>query len=95
MGLRKFQEPLCSPVLRDIFILLQRNMDTLGMEALSYLSVGLRPRFYQLDNYRLVWRMAMAQSLPRLQRHLLDCNTADQLKRIAICFSNMTRWVVR
>ena len=65
MGLRKFQEPLCSPVLRDLFIHLQRNMDTLDMETLSYLSVGLRPRFYTLDNYRLVWRMAMAQSLPR------------------------------
>ena len=90
MGLRKFQEPLCSPVLRDLFIHLQRNMDTLDMETLSYLSVGLRPRFYTLDNYRLVWRMAMAQSLPRLQHHLVHCEDPEQLKRIAICFSNMT-----
>ena len=90
MGLRKFQEPLCSPVLRDLFIHLQRNMETLDMETLSYLSVGLRPRFYTLDNYRLVWRMAMAQSLPRLQHHLVHCEDPEQLKRIAICFSNMT-----
>jgi len=90
MGLRKFQEPLCSPVLRDLFIHLQRNMETLDMETLSYLSVGLRPRFYTLDNYRLVWRMAMAQSLPRLQHHLVQCEDPEQLKRIAICFSNMT-----
>ena len=32
----------------------------------------------------------MAQSLPRLQQHLLACNTPEQLKRLAICFSNMT-----
>ena len=31
MGLRKFQEPLCSPVLRDLFIHLQRNMETLDI----------------------------------------------------------------
>ena len=90
MGLRKVQEPLCSPVLRDIFLHLQAHMATLDLEALSYLSVGLRPRFYQLDSYRLVWRMAMAQSLPRLQEHLLACSSAEQLKRIAICFSNLS-----
>ena len=40
MGLRKFQEPLCSLVLRDIFIRLQRNMAELDMETLSYLRQG-------------------------------------------------------
>ena len=92
MCLGRFQEPLYNPLLRDIFLLLQRNMDSLDLDALSYLSVGLRPNWliHTERDFRMVWRMAMAQSLPRLQHHLLNCTSPEELKQVAICFNRIT-----
>ena len=92
MCLGRFQEPLYNPLLRDIFLLLQRNMNNLDLDALSYLSVGLRPTWliHTERDFRMVWRMAMAQSLPRLQHHLLNCTSPEELKQVAICFNRIT-----
>ena len=92
MCLGRFQEPLYNPVLRDIFLLLQRNMNNLDLDTLSYLSVGMRPNwlFHTERDFRMVWRMAMAQSLPRLQHHLLNCTSPEELKQVAICFNRIT-----
>jgi len=92
MALRKFDEPLSSPVLRDIYIHLQENMDSLDTESLSYMSVGMRPRYnsgYIGDNYRHVWRIGLASALPRLQQLLVTCETPEELRKVAICFYNM------
>ena len=93
MCLSRFQEPLYKPLLRDIFLLLQRNMDSLDLEALSYLSVGLRPNWliHTERDFGMVWRTAMAQSLPRLQHHLLNCASPEELKQVAICFNRITK----
>ena len=92
MCLSRFEEPLYNPVLRDIFLVLQRNINTLDLETLSYLSVGLRPNWLVQtgEDFRMVWRMAMAQCLPRLQHHLLNCSSPEELKQVAICFNRMT-----
>ena len=96
MCLTRFQEPLFNPVLRDIFLLLQRNMNILDLEALSYLSVGMRAPnwlFHAENNFRLVWRTALAQSLPRLQHHLVNCSSSEELKQVAICINRMSKIV--
>jgi len=92
MALRKFDEPLSSPVLRDIYLHLQENMNSLDTESLSYLSVGMRPRFH-IDKYRLVWRLGLARSMPRLQHLLLTCQTPEDLRQVVICFYNMATLV--
>ena len=88
MALRKFQEPLSSPVLRDIYVHLQENMNSLDIETLSYMSVGLRPRFH-IDKYRLVWRLGLVRAMPRLQQLLVNCQTPEDLRKVVICFYNM------
>lgn len=89
MALRKFDEPLSSPVLRDIYLHLQENMNSLDTESLSYLSVGVRPRLLS-DKYLPVWRIGLAKAMPRLQHLLTICSTPEDLRQVAICFYNMS-----
>eukprot|EP00090_Calanus_glacialis_P011596 TRINITY_DN19974_c0_g1_i1.p1 TRINITY_DN19974_c0_g1~~TRINITY_DN19974_c0_g1_i1.p1 ORF type:complete len:964 (-),score=236.03 TRINITY_DN19974_c0_g1_i1:108-2897(-) len=92
MALRKFSEPLSSPALRDIYLHLQKNLESLDIEALSYMSVGFRPRFH-IDRYRMVWRLGLARAMPRLQHLLLNCQTPEDLRKVVICFYNMAALV--
>jgi len=88
MALSKFQVPLSSLVMRNIYLHLQDNMDTLDIETLSYMSVGLRPRFHP-DRFRFVWRLGLVKAMPRLQHLLVTCETPEDLRKVVICYCNM------
>lgn len=64
------------------------NVDTMQIETLSYLSVALRNRFHT-EKYRLVWRLGLVPAVPRLQHHLLNCQSMEELRQIVICFHNL------
>lgn len=104
MSMRRFQEPLSSVMMQKIFIRLRRNILELDIKGLSYFSVAMRSRFLSLydemgsnrersfTNYKhsLVWRLALAPALPRLEECLKDCDNAEDLRKIAIVFTSLS-----
>ena len=88
MALRKFQLDLSSELLRDIYLQVMDNVDNMDIKTLSYLSVGLRTRYYTVNN-RLTWRLGLVQTMPRLQQLLQECETVSELRQIVICFYNL------
>lgn len=90
MALRKFKLAYSSPLLCDIYLHLMDDVESMDLETLSYLSVGLRNRFHT-DNstYRMVCRLGLVKTLPRLQHLLLTCQTVEELRQIVICFYNL------
>ena len=88
MALRKFGISFSDLLMRDIYLTLSDNFKTLDIETLSYLSVGLRSRFHT-EMSRPVWRLGLVKAIPRLQEHLRDCTTPDELRKIVICYYNL------
>ena len=96
MALRKFDVEVSSPLMRDIYLKLMDNVDIMNSETLSYLSVGLRGR----ENAMLIttnnrypwsgWRLALVPTIPRLKYLLETCQSTEELRRIVICFYNLS-----
>jgi len=102
MSMRRFIEPLSSVMMQKIFIRLRRNILELDIQGLSYFSVAMRSRFLSLYNemdsgredsysrHNLVWRLALAPALPNLESCLKECETAEDLRKIAIVFNSLS-----
>ena len=88
MALRKFNVSFSDLVMRDIYLRLSDRFRTLDIETLSYLSVGTRSRFHTEMN-REVWRLGLVKAIPRLQEHVLNCSTPEELRKIVICYYNL------
>ena len=38
---------------------------------------------------REVWRLGLVKAIPRLQEHVLNCSTPEELRKIVICYYNL------
>jgi hypothetical protein len=90
LSLRKFGVALTDCVQVKLYLKLIHNVESLDLKCLSYLSCALRPR-QSVDNksQSSAWKYGLLPIIPRLDELLDTVTTTQQLRRIAICYSNM------
>ncbi|TRY73817.1 hypothetical protein TCAL_02579 [Tigriopus californicus] len=96
LALLRLEVPMGREMMMRLQIHLQRHISTMDLDALAYFCVALRGRNSLETRVReasLSWHMALAPTLPYLEKFVESAENAEDIRKIAICVNALSRVV--